>query len=183
MPQQEAQRMTPRIAAALAALAIALIFAACGGDGGIAVVPDEERQEREDILDRERDGDAGLGDENSSDARDDALDQELDGDARRFGDDADEGQPETFSIAGAETSIDVRDLPCSSEDAFVRTSDGSIGCVAATDIADFVSCGEESRPVLDLVNLLGDADATPLTMCVPRDEAPDEVFDEVEIDD
>ena len=166
-----------RTAAVLAALAIALIFAACGGDGGIDFVSDEERQDREATLDSE----AGLGDDNSSDARDDTLDQELDGD-RRSSDDAGDAQAVAFSIAGAETTIDLLDLPCSSDEGLVRTSDGGVGCASVAALASIVSCDEGSRPVVDLADFPADADL-PHTECVPLDDKPDDVFDEEEIDD
>ena len=172
--------MTPRIAAALAAFAIALIFAACGGDGGIDVVSDDERQQREETLDSELDSDAGLGDENSSEARDDTLDRELDGDARRDDADSDDA-PEAVVIESLGVSIALRELPCFADDGFVRTSDGDVGCVLAAELADIVSCGDGSRPVLDLADLPDDA--VPFTACVPIDETPDDVFEEREIDD
>jgi len=183
--------MSPRIAARLApallAIAIALILTACGDDGGIAVVPDEERQERQEILDSESDGDAGLGEENSREAQDETLDQELDGDASQAGGGINEPRSETFSVAGAETSVDMRTLPCSSDDGYVRTAEGDVGCVSAAELADIVSCGEDSRAVLDLANLTDEAADIPFTACVPLGDAPEDVFEEeeeeVEIDD
>ncbi len=172
--------MTLRIAAALVAFAIAIMFAACGGDGGIDVVPDDERQERQDILDRESDGNAGLGDENSSDARDDTLDQELDGDARRAGEDSGDA-PEAVAIESLGASIAVHELPCFADEGFVRTSDGAVGCASVAEIVNIVSCGDASRPVVDFTDLPDDA--VPLTACVPFAETPEDVFEEREMDD
>lgn len=163
--------MTLRIAAAFAVFAIALIFAACGGDGGIDVVSDDERQERDGTLDRELDGDAGLGGENSSDAQDDTLDRELDGDA----DDSSAGGRAAAERSGVLRALS--DLPCSRDEGFVRLSDGHVGCVPAVEIEGMVSCGENSRAVVDFVDLPDDPGAVPLTACVPIDDTPDSVFE------
>lgn len=138
--------MTLRIAAALAVFAVAFTFAACGGDGGIDVVSDDERQERQATLDRELDGDAGQADEDSGEAPSDVLRA-------------------------------LTDLPCSSDEGFVRLSDGHVGCVPAGEIEGMVSCGENSRAVVDFVDLPDEPDAVPLTACVPIDDTPDDVFE------
>ncbi len=166
--------------AALAAFAVALIFAACGGDGGIDVVSDDERQEREATLDRELDGDAGLADENSGEARDNTLDRELDGDARRASRDSD-GAPEVVYIESLGASIEVRDFPCFPDEGFVRTSDGRVGCALVAELADIVSCDEDSRPIVDLADLPDDA-GPPLTTCIPFEDMPDEVIDTLDPD-
>ncbi len=149
--------MTLRMTAALAAFAVALIFAACGGDGGIDVVSDDERQEREATLDRE-----------------------LDGDARRSSRDSD-GAPEVVYIESLDASIEVRDFPCFPDEGFVRMSDGRVGCALVAELADIVSCDEDSRPVVDFADLPDDA-GSPLTTCIPFEDMPDEVIDTLDPD-
>ena len=138
--------MTLRTVAALVVFAVAFTFAACGGDGGIDVVSDDERQERQATLDRELDGDAGQAEEDSGDGRSGVLRA-------------------------------LSDLPCSPDEGFVRLSDGHVGCVPAGEIEGMVSCGENSRAVVDFVDLPDEPDAVPLTACVPIDDTPDDVFE------
>ena len=146
--------MTLRTVAALVVFAVAFTFAACGGDGGIDVVSDDERQERQATLDRELDGDAGQADEDSGDGRSDT---------------------ERSGVLRA-----LSDLPCSSDEGFVRLSDGHVGCVPAGEIEGMVSCGENSRAVMDFMDLPDEPDAVPLTACVPINDTPDDVFEGLE---
>ncbi len=173
--------MRLRTAAALAAFATALIFAACGDGGGIDVVSDDERQERQETLDSELDSDAGLGDENSGEARDDTLDSELDGDAGRDSRDSGEA-PEIVFIESLGASIEVRAFPCFPDEGFVRTSDGRVGCSTIAELTDIVTCDDDSRPIVDLADLPDDA-GSPLTTCTPFEDTPDEVIDTLDPDD
>ncbi len=173
--------MTRRTTLALAAFAIALFVTACGGEGGITAVSDEERQEREDTIDRESDAGAGLGNENSSDAQEDTLERELDGDARRAEADSDD-TPEVIYVGSVDTSIEVLARPCFSDEGFVRTSDRRVGCTSAAGLAGIVSCDEGFRPTLDFA-MPADSDSLFTSTCASLDDAPDDVFDSLEMDD
>ena len=64
----------------------------------------------------------------------------------------------------------------------LRTSDGRVGCTSAAGLAGIVSCDEGFRPTLDFA-MPADSDSLFTSTCASLDDAPDDVFDSLEMDD
>ncbi len=60
---------------------------------------------------------------------------------------------------GIDEDLEVIELPCGPADAFVRTSDGRVGCTEVTDTYVETTCGAGSRVAFDFA----DPDAEPGT--------------------
>ena len=81
---------------------------------------------------------------------------------------------------GIDAGLEISDPPCRPADAFVRMSDGRVGCSEVDDTYVETICGAGSRVVFDFADPDAERDANFTVSCSPLEESLEDVLARVD---